>query len=287
MSKTWFITGTSRGFGRNITELLLERGDRVAATLRTPSRLDDLAERYGDHLWVRALDVSDTAQIREVVDAAFDQLGRIDVVLSNAGYGLFGAAEELSDEQIERQLNTNVLGSIQLARAVIPHLREQGGGQLLQVSSLGGHVAFPGMSLYHASKWALEGFYEALAPELEPFGIRTTLIEPGAARTDFGPASADLAPAMEVYAGTPAAAFVRGDGIPLEAMPGDPRKMAEAMIRVADLEDPPRRQLLGSDAVAMASAALSARLEAIDEQREIALSTDADDYQPAAAGLQA
>ena len=218
-----------------------------------------------------------------MVDAAFAELGRIDVVVSNAGYGLLGAAEEVSDEQIARQLNTNVIGSIQLARAAIPHLRAQGGGLLVQISSMGGHVGFPGMSLYHASKWAVEGFYEALAPELEPFDIHTTLIEPGMARTDFGGASADVAPAMDEYAGTPGAAYIRGDGISLAAMPGDPHKMAEAMIRVADLDRPPRRQLLGSDAYALVRDTLAARLEAVDEQREVALTTDADDYEPATA----
>ena len=281
MTSTWLITGTSSGFGRHLTEQLLERGDTVAATLRDPARLDDLAHRHGRRLWTRSLDVTDTTQVRGVTDQAFADLGRIDVVASNAGYGLLGAAEELSDAQVERQLATNVTGAIALVRAAIPHLRAQGGGRILQVASMGGQLAFPGMSLYHASKWAIEGFVEALAPEVAPFGITTTLIEPGMARTGFGGASADVAPALAAYEGTPAAQLVRGEGIPLEAMPGDPRKMAAAMIRVAELASPPLRQALGSDADAMIRAALGRRLADMDAQREIALSTDADDFVPA------
>jgi NAD(P)-dependent dehydrogenase (short-subunit alcohol dehydrogenase family) len=282
MDKTWLITGTSSGFGRQLTELLLARGDRVAATLRTPARLDDLGARYGDRLWVRALDVTATEQVRKVVDAAFADLGRIDVVVSNAGYGVIGLAEELSDEQIDRQLDTNVVGSIQLARAVTPHLRAQGGGRILQTSSMGGHIAYPAMSLYHTSKWAIEGFYEAFAQEVEPFGIYTTLIEPGMVATDFY-GSADIAPTkLTAYTGTRAAAFVNGDGIPLEDMPGDPRKVAEAMIRIGDLEQPPRRQLLGSDAYTLVRDALTQRLQAVEAQREVAMSTDRDDFHPTA-----
>jgi NAD(P)-dependent dehydrogenase (short-subunit alcohol dehydrogenase family) len=148
MSSTWFVTGASRGFGRELTDQLLARGDRVAATLRRPEQLADLAAAHGDRLWVRALDVTDTAQLREVVDAAFTELGRIDVVVSNAGYGVFGAAEALSDTQIDVLIATNLTGCIQLARAVAPHLRAQGGGRILQMSSMGGLIGFPGFALY-------------------------------------------------------------------------------------------------------------------------------------------
>jgi NAD(P)-dependent dehydrogenase (short-subunit alcohol dehydrogenase family) len=182
---TWFVTGTSRGFGLELTEQLLARGDRVAATLRHPDRLDDLAARYGDRLWVRALDVTDAAQMRNVVQEAFASLGRVDVVVSNAGYGLFGTAEDLTDDQVEAMIATNLTASIQLARTAVPHLRAQGGGRLLQLSSMGGQIAFPAFALYHAAKWGIEGFYEALAQEVEPFGIRTVLVEPGMIRTGF------------------------------------------------------------------------------------------------------
>ncbi len=274
MTKTWFITGTSSGFGRSLTEQLLERGDRVAATLRTPSRIDGLVERYGDRLWVRALDVTNTVQLRSVVDAAWNELGRIDVVISNAGNGVLGTAEELSDEHIASSIATNLTGSIQLARAVTPHLREQGGGRILQLSSMGGHITFPGFSLYHATKWGIEGFYDAFAPEVEPFGIRTTLIEPGMIRTPFFEAAV-REPQHPAYDGNPA---IRRTDIPLEQMPGEQEKVATAIIRIGDLGDPPRRQLLGSDAYALVRDALTQRLADVESQREVAFTTDADDF---------
>ncbi|GII63819.1 short-chain dehydrogenase/reductase [Sphaerisporangium krabiense] len=282
--RTWFITGTSRGFGREMTEILLGRGDRVAATLRDPSRLDELADRHTDRLWRAELDVTDTARMREVVRRAFADLGRIDVVVSNAGHGLIGLAEELTDEQIRRQLDTNVTAPIQLVRAVTPHLREQGGGRILQTSSMGGHIAYPALSLYHASKWAIEGFFEAYAQEVEPFGIRTTLIEPGMVATGFY-ASADVAPSeLAAYAGTQAAAFTHGESsVALRDMPGDPRKVAQAMIRIGVHADPPRRQLLGSDAYRLVHDALHARLSAVRAQRPIAMTTDRDDLTAAGA----
>ncbi|MCW2946206.1 MAG: Short-chain dehydrogenase/reductase [Actinoallomurus sp.] len=281
LASTWFITGTSTGFGRELTEQLLRRGDTVAATLRTPSRLDDLAAEHGDRLWTRALDVTDTAAVRRVVDEAFAELGRVDVVISNAGIGVFGAAEELTDDQIQQQIATNVLGSVQLTRAVTPHLRAQGGGRLLQVSSMGGQVAFPGLSIYHLTKWAIEGFFDAYAQEVERFGIRTTLIEPGMASTSFyGGGDALRAPALEVYEGTELTPWLRGTGVNEDDMPGDPRKMADAMIRIAESEDPPRRQLLGSDAYAMVRDGLTERLRALEDQRGLALSTDLDAHRP-------
>ncbi|MEU9603421.1 SDR family oxidoreductase [Streptomyces sp. NPDC048057] len=279
--KTWFITGTSRGFGRLMTELLLDRGDRVAATLRDPARLDELAVRHGDRLWRAQLDVTDTARLRKVVDSAFADLGRIDVVVSNAGHGLIGLAEEVTDEQIERQLAIHVVAPIQLVRAVTPHLRAQGGGHVVQTSSMGGHIAFPGMSLYHAGKWGVEGFFEAYALETEPFGIRTTLVEPGMVATDFFGA-ADLAPSqLPAYAGTPAAELTHGRmDVAVEDMPGDPLKVAEAMVRIGDLAEPPRRQLLGSDAYRLVHDALTARLADVETQREVAFSTDRDGFTP-------
>jgi NADP-dependent 3-hydroxy acid dehydrogenase YdfG len=163
MSDTWFITGTSSGLGRVMIERLLERGDRVASTLRKIHVLDDLKKKYGDRLWVAALDVRDTHSVKEVVNRAFSDLGRIDIIVNNAGYGLFGAAEEVSDEQIRDQIDTNLIGSIQIIRAALPHLRFQGGGRILQVSSQGGQVTYPNLSLYHATKWRIEGFVEAVA----------------------------------------------------------------------------------------------------------------------------
>ncbi|GAB1154695.1 hypothetical protein YWY31_07200 [Paenibacillus illinoisensis] len=201
--KTWFITGTSSGFGRSLTELLLKRGDRVAATVRKEDALHDLKDSYGDQLWVATLDVTDTPAIKTVVNQAFEELGQIDVVVNNAGYGLFGAAEEVSDEQIIHQFNTNVIGSIQVIRAALPHLRAQGGGRIFQLSSMGGQVAFPALSIYHATKWAMEGFIESLAQEVASFNIQATLVEPGSARTNFGGSSMMAALPMSEYENTP------------------------------------------------------------------------------------
>lgn len=166
------------GMGRELVEQTLRRGDSVAATLRRPEQLDDLAQRYGDRLWRRALDVTDAAAVRAVVHEAFAALGRIDVIVSNAGYGVFAAAEDLTDIQIDQMIETNLSGSIHLARAVLPHLRAQSGGLLMQMSSMGGHITFPGFALYHVTKWGIEGFYDALASEVEPFGIHTTSSNP-------------------------------------------------------------------------------------------------------------
>jgi NAD(P)-dependent dehydrogenase (short-subunit alcohol dehydrogenase family) len=224
------------------------------------------------------LDVTDTVQLREVVDAAFTELGRIDVVVSNAGYGVVGAAEELADTDVDQLIATNLTGSIQFARAVVPHLRAQGGGRILQVSSMGGHIGFPGFSLYHATKWGIEGFYEAFAREVEPFGIRTTLVEPGMIRTSFYSA-VRRAPVQEPYADNPAIARAN---TPLERMPGDQGKVVAAMIDVGDADNPPRRLLLGSDAYTLVHAALVDRLAAFEAQRDVAYSTDADDFQQAA-----
>ncbi len=270
---TWFVTGASRGFGRELTEQLLARGDRVAATLRHPVQLDELAARYGDRLWVRALDVTDTGQLRRVLREAFTELGGVDVVVSNAGYGVFGAAEDLTEEQVEAMIATNLTASIQLARAAVPLLRAQGGGRLMQLSSMGGHIAFPAFSMYHATKWGIEGFYEALAQEIEPFGIRAILVEPGMIRTGFYDAATRV-PASEPYRDGPA----DGEPIPLDRMPGDQAKVVTAMIGAALSADPPRRLLLGSDAYRLVHQALAVRLAAVEAQKDLAASTDVDGW---------
>jgi len=239
MNTTWLITGSSSGIGLALVEQLLARGDRVAATLRRPEALSELQALYGEQLWLGQLDVNDADAIRHVVREAFAALGRIDVVVSSAGYALFGAAEEVSDEQIEQQLQTNLIGSIQLIRACLPHLRAQGGGRVLQVSSEGGQLAYPNFSLYHASKWGIEGFVEAVAQEVAPFGIEFTLVEPGPTRTNFGAALVSP-PTMEVYDQTPAGdvrrAVLSGDF----ALTGDPQKMAREMLAVAQVHPAPK-----------------------------------------------
>jgi len=271
-SKGWFITGTSSGFGRELTELLLDRGDRVTATVRRPDALQQLRSRYPDQLRISVLDVADTAALRSAVEDAFAVMGRIDVVVSNAGYGLFGAAEELDDAQIDRQLATNLVAPIQLARAVTPHLRAQGGGTFVQLSSLGGQTAYPGMSLYHASKWGVEGFFESFGAEVAGFGIRTILVEPGMSKTSFSGTSAAVAAADPSYNNT----VLRAGSVPVSAQRGDPRKVAAAIIAAADQKSPPSRLALGSDAYAMIGDALRGRLEALDAQKDIAFSTDSE-----------
>ena len=276
MPTTWFITGTSSGFGRELTERALERGDSVAATLRRPERLDDLAAEHGECLWVRGLDVTDTARMREVVDEAFAELGRVDVVVSNAGYGTLGAAEELTDDQIDRIIATNLTASIQLVRAATPHLREQGGGRILQVSSMGGFITFPGFSLYHATKFGIEGFFDSYAKEVERFGIHTTLVEPGRIRTAFG-AATDSAPQHPAYADDP---NISHEYMPLEAQTGDPAKVVAAMIDAADAEDPPERLLLGSDAYTWVTNGLREKLAYLEAQKDAAFSADVDGIAP-------
>lgn len=275
MARTWFITGTSSGLGRAMTEQLLAQGDRVAATLRRTDALDDLQACHGDRLWVATLDVCDTPAVRDVVDRAFKALGRIDVVVNNAGYGLTGAAEEVSDEQIRRQIDTNVIGSIQVIRAALPHLRAQGGGRILQVSSEGGQVAYPNFSLYHASKWAVEGFVESVAQEVAPFGITFTIVEPGPARTRFGEGIVS-APPMAIYEDTPAGEVRRAITNGQFPITGDADKMARAMIQSVDRTPAPRRLTLGAGAYARVRAALVDRLATLDAQKEIALSTERD-----------
>lgn len=277
MSKTWFITGTSSGFGRALTEELLSRGDRVAGTVRKTAVMDGLKGRYGDQLWVASLDVTDTDRIRGVVRCAFTDLGRIDVVVNNAGYGLAGAAEEVSDDQIRHQIDTNLIGSIQVVRAAIPFLREQGGGRVIQLASMGGQVTFPMLSLYHATKWAVEGFVESVAQEVGPFGIEFTIVEPGMARTNFGAGSMVAAEPMAVYDATPVGDFRRAAAAGLIPNAGDPRKMAQAIIDSVYASPAPRRLTLGSDAYATIRAALVDRITALDAQRLIALSTDSED----------
>ena len=199
MARTWFITGASRGFGREWTIAALERGDSVAATARDTSTLDDLAGRFGDAILPLKLDVTDRDAVVAAVKDAHDRFGRLDVVVNNAGYGQFGMVEEISEQEAREQIETNVFGALWVTQAALPYLREQGSGHILQVSSIGGISAFPNIGIYNASKWALEAFSQALAAEVADFGIKVTIIEPGAYSTDWGGASARHAAADPAY----------------------------------------------------------------------------------------
>ncbi|MCS5497765.1 SDR family oxidoreductase [Cnuibacter physcomitrellae] len=271
--RTWFITGINSGFGRQLTEQLLAAGDRVVGTVRRDGSVANLERRYGDRLVVPHLDVTDVPAVRRVVDDAFARLGRIDVVVNNAGYGLFGAAEELTDEQVQHQLATNLLGSIQVTRAALPHLRGQGGGRIVQLSTYGGLATNPGASLYHASKWGIEGFMESLAKETAPFGIEVTIVEPGGARTEFRFDSLATATPLTAYDDTPAA-MTRAAGDRSRPSLGDPAKMAAAIIASVDVSPAPRRLVLGSDSYRFITAALQERLAEIVPQAESAAATD-------------
>lgn len=272
--RTWLITGVNSGFGREMTEQLLKRGDRVAGTTRDLVALDDLKAEYGDRLWLAVLDVSEGPAIKPVVNAAFAAFGHIDVVVSNAGYGLFGAAEEMTDDQIAHQLKTNLAGSIHLVRAALPFLRAQGSGRILQLSSMGGQAVFPGGSLYHATKWGIEGFIDAVNLEVGVFGIGCTLIEPGAARTEFRYGSSRLAPRNPAYDASPASYARRmiedGTSVPI----GDPARMVKLMIDSVNQHPAPKRLVLGSDAFAVMHKQLTERLAELESQKALAFSTD-------------
>ena len=272
--RTWFITGVSSGFGRQLTEQLLQRGDRVIGTIRDTSKVKDLIERYPQAFIAEVLEMTDGAAVRAAVERSFAQHGRIDVLISNAGYGLFGAAEELTDEQVEDIVATNLVGPVHFIRAALPHLRAQGGGRVIQISSYGGQVAFAGNSLYHATKWGIEGFVESVAQEVASFGIGMTIVEPGGARTEFRYGSARVAKSMPVYDPTPAHAFMRMLDPKNGLAPGDPAKMATRIIESVDVSPAPLRMVLGSQALDGTLATLRKRIAGFEAQTDLAASTD-------------
>jgi len=273
-SRTWLITGVSSGFGRELASQLLDRGDRVIGTVRDTSKVAELTARYPETFTPEVLEMTDRAAVRHLVDRAFDQVGQVDAIVSNAGYGLFGAAEELSDEQVEHIIATNLTGAITLIRAALPHLRHQGGGRIIQISSYGGQVAYPGNSLYHATKWGIEGFCEAVAQEVAPFGIGVTIVEPGGARTEFRYGSARVADLMPEYDGNPAHAFQRMLDPANGLAPGDPARMAARIIDSVDTEPAPLRMVLGSQALEGTIDTLRQRIEDFEQQTGLAASTD-------------
>ncbi|MGO8951386.1 MAG: SDR family oxidoreductase [Ktedonobacterales bacterium] len=272
--RTWFITGTSSGFGRELAEQILARGDRAVGTVRDTGKVADLTTLYPDAFSTEVLDMRDTAAIRQGIDRWFARLGRIDVIISNAGYGLFGAAEELTDQQVADIIATNLVGPIQLIRAALPHLRDQGGGRIIQISSYGGQVAFPGNSLYHATKWGIEGFCESVAQEVAHFNVGMTIVEPGGARTEFRYGSAQVATLLPVYDDTPAHGFLRMLDPKNGLAPGDPARMAARIIESAGVEPAPLRLVLGSQALESTLATLRQRIAGFETQRELAASTD-------------
>jgi NAD(P)-dependent dehydrogenase (short-subunit alcohol dehydrogenase family) len=266
--KIWFITGTSRGFGREWAIAALERGDKVAATARDTASLDDLVNKYGEAILPIRLDVTDRAADFAAVKQAHEHFGRLDVVVNNAGYGQFGFIEELSEQDARDQIETNVFGALWVTQAALPYLREQGSGHIIQVSSIGGIVAFPNVGIYHASKWALEGFSQSLAQEVAPFGVHVTLIEPAGFSTDWSGSSSRTAEALPAYADL----HVENDRVRKTrwAAPGDPKASAAAVLKVVDAEDPPLRVFFGDAPLELAKADYAERLRVWEQWQPVA-----------------
>lgn len=259
MAKTWLITGSSRGLGREIVQAALDDGDQVAAAARRPGSLDDLVARYGGRIRPVALDVTDPVAAREAVRAAVTEFGSLDVVVNNAGYATSASIEDLPEEEFRAQLDTNLFGVVNVTRAALPVLRAQRSGHIIQISSIGGRVGgTPGMGGYQTAKYAVEGFSEVLSNEVRPLGIKVTIVEPGAFRTDWGGSSMRILPVSEDYEPTVGEMnrYRRAvDG----QQPGDPARAAAIITEIARLDQPPLRLLLGSDAVRIAGESAQAR----------------------------
>lgn len=276
MSKVWFITGSSRGLGRSLTEAVLAQGDQVAATARQPQQLQVLTAQYPGQVLPLQLDVTDTAQIKAAVEAAINHFGRLDVLVNNAGFGITGAAEAFTGEQVRSQLDTNLYAPIEVTRAVLPYMRKQRSGRILQVSSIGGRVGNAGLTMYQAAKFGLAGFTEALAKEVAPLGIQVTSVEPGGFRTDWAGDSMGFAPHVPGYETTVDVIgefFKEGKFQPV----GDPAKAARAMIAIVHHPQQPVHLVLGSEAVTILRNANAARDAELEKWLSLSLSTDHDD----------
>ena len=266
--KIWFITGTSRGFGREWAIAALDRGDKVAATARDVSTLNDLTAKYGEALLPIELDVNDHDADFAAVKQAHDHFGRLDVVVNNAGYGQFGFIEELSETEARAQIETNLFGALWVTQAALPYLRDQRSGHVIQVSSIGGISAFANVGIYHASKWALEGFSQALAQEVESFGVHVTLVEPGGFSTDWSGSSSKRAQELPAYAEAHAEAQKIRERRTNDQ--GDPQASAAAILKVVDAENPPLRVFFGAAPLQIAKADYEQRLATWEEWQHVA-----------------
>jgi NAD(P)-dependent dehydrogenase (short-subunit alcohol dehydrogenase family) len=275
MAKIWFITGSSRGLGRSLTEAVLANNDYVVATARNPTQLADLASKYPDKILPVCLDVTHKKEIITAVGLAIKKFGRIDVLVNNAGFGITGAAEAFTDEQVRNQLETNLYAPIAITRAVLPYMRKQRSGRIIQISSIGGRVGSLGLTIYQAAKFGLGGFTEALIAEVAPLGIKATVVEPGGFRTDWAGTSMTYAPHVEGYESTVdarATFFASGDFVPM----GDSDKAAKVIMDLAEHPTPPTHLVLGSDAAGILKAADERRKEEFEKWMPITLSTDHD-----------
>ncbi|MFC8436576.1 SDR family NAD(P)-dependent oxidoreductase [Streptomyces sp. NPDC057253] len=270
MSKAWIITGAGRGLGREFAATALSRGDRVAATARDTAALDDLVKQFGDAIVPLQLDVTDREQAFSVVQEAHDRLGRLDVVVNNAGYGLFGAVEEISVEQLRHQLEVNLFGVLNVTQAALPLLRAQGSGHIVQISTVGGVAAFPLIGGYHASKWALEGLTESLAQEVAGQGIHVTLVEPGGFATDWAGDSAVWAEPQTPYDPLRAAMAAQRDSLPA-GMIGDPKAAGPALLKIVDAEQPPLRVFFGAFPTQLVPDLYQSRLDTWEAWKQVAL----------------
>jgi NAD(P)-dependent dehydrogenase (short-subunit alcohol dehydrogenase family) len=267
LTKTWFITGASKGFGREWAEAALERGDEVAATARRLETLDALVDAYGDAVLPIQLDVTDKDADFDAVERAAEHFGKLDVVINNAGYGHFGMIEELTEDEVRSQLETNFFGALWVTQAALPIMRAQGSGHIIQVSSIGGISAFPTVGAYHASKWALEGFSQSLAQEVAGFGIHVTLIEPGGYSTDWSGSSATHSEENPAYADVREAARNR----PSAANPGDPKATRDAILKVVDADEPPLRIFFGEAPLEIATKDYESRLATWNEWQPVSI----------------
>ena len=267
-NRVWLITGVSSGFGYAMTKLLLEKGDIVVGTVRSKEKVTELLNAYPQTFDCVLLDVTDVPAVQRTVQQAFAKHGRVDVVVSNAGYGLFGCAEEVSDAEIDHIIATNLTGSIQLIKSALPYLRQQGGGRIIQLSSYGGQVAFPANAMYHATKFGIEGYCEAVAQ----FHIGVTIVEPGGARTEFRYGSAKVANLMPEYESCHG--FLDMLDASKGLAPGDPVKMAQRIIESVDITPAPLRMVLGSQALEATITRLKERIADYETQTELAASTD-------------
>lgn len=273
MPQVWLITGSSRGLGRALAQAVLAAGHNLVATARDPAQLAELVERYGKQVRAVALDVTDPQAANDAIKTAVEAFGRLDVLVNNAGYGDIGSIADTSLTDFRAQIETNLFGVINVTKAAIPLLQNQGSGHIIQMSSVGGRVGSLGRAPYSTAKWGIEGFSEVLAKEVGPLGIKVTIIEPGGFRTDFAGASTTIREGSPEYAATVGAAarFQRDyDG----KQPGDPTRAAAVILHIARLEEPPLRLLLGSDAVDIVEKADLARSEAIRRWRDLSASTD-------------
>jgi NAD(P)-dependent dehydrogenase (short-subunit alcohol dehydrogenase family) len=279
-SQVFLVTGSSRGLGRAVAEAALAAGHRLVATARTPAALADLIDAHGDRVRAVALDVTDPAAARDAVRVAVDAFGQLDVVVNNAGYANVASVEDITAADFRRQLDTNLLGVVNVTKAALPVLREQGAGHVIQVSSVGGRVSTPGLSAYQAAKWAVGGFSLALAQEVGPLGIRVTVLEPGGMRTDWAGSSMDVRPVSPPYQPT-VGRFAELARAYNDQSAGDPAKVAQVLLRVAGMDRPPVRLLLGSDAFALATEAQRRLLTEDEQWATLSVSTDHDDFDPA------